>query len=164
MTTGSHSKKFSRSPRFSDPQFQEMQDLIKQDRFDDALVMWLRSPNQAGAFDEVFVKYTADVAKFIQNTNHLIVLSIVAAATISLETSIAARLEWVERALEKIELSDADIKAHLPKIMDLLIGRLQQLYEVSKASDVNNPIMIQVHKIGHRATELKRAVMVNYAQ
>jgi hypothetical protein len=140
----------------ANPDFQAIQDLIDRNLVDEALMLLLRLPpdSQAPAFDQVLAKYTGNVERYLQTSNPLILLSVIATISASLETSVPARLEWIDKALDRMDLSDVNIRTHTPNIMELLLQRLQPLYNMSKANGSSMPIFTKIQSIGTKAAEL----------
>lgn len=61
---------------------------------------WLQSNQQADLFDEFFIKCNP---AYLEQCQALVTLSVGAAVTASLETSVMQRLEWLETVISIID-------------------------------------------------------------
>ncbi|KAK4890802.1 hypothetical protein LTR27_010503 [Elasticomyces elasticus] len=101
--------------------------LLMEAEFEQATIAWLQSPNQAALFDNLFVRVNPE---YLKQVTPLVALSVSAALTASLDTSLGLRLEWLETVLGMIDVRDEEIVDVAPKIMDVLMTRLQGAFMI----------------------------------
>jgi hypothetical protein len=100
-----------------------------------------------------------------------VALSVGVAVTSSLQTNVMERLAWLEVVLQTVDLrvcarpsrslrgtnflQDTDIQEVAPKIMDILIARLNELYMSVAKDSPHSPILRRIPALARRATELR---------
>ncbi|KAK6427784.1 hypothetical protein LTR81_000128 [Elasticomyces elasticus] len=132
--------------------------LLMEAEFEQATIAWLQSPNQAALFDNLFVRVNPE---YLKQVTPLVALSVSAALTASLDTSLGLRLEWLETVLGMIDVRDEEIVDVAPKIMDVLMTRLQGAYmivhEQSGWSDQEkNGLLRRISALNKRVVEVRR--------
>ncbi|KAK5702882.1 hypothetical protein LTR97_003828 [Elasticomyces elasticus] len=132
--------------------------LLMEADFEQATIAWLQSPNQAALFDNLFVRVNPE---YLKQVTPLVALSVSAALTASLDTSLGLRLEWLETVLGMIDVRDEEIVDVAPKIMDVLMTRLQGAYmivhEQSGWSDQEkNGLLRRISALNKRVVEVRR--------
>ncbi|KAK4962845.1 hypothetical protein LTR10_000472 [Elasticomyces elasticus] len=132
--------------------------LLMEAEFEQATIAWLQSPNQAALFDNLFVRVNPE---YLKQVTPLVALSVSAALTASLDTSLELRLEWLETVLGMIDVRDEEIVDVAPKIMDVLMTRLQGAYmivhEQSGWSDQEkNGLLRRISALNKRVVEVRR--------
>ncbi|KAL4899999.1 hypothetical protein BDW74DRAFT_104783 [Aspergillus multicolor] len=127
-------------------------ELIQQGRFEEGSVKWLQSEQQADLFDRLFVHLDPT---YLNSVSPIVALSVGVAVTSSLQTNVMQRLAWLEVVLQTVDLRDTDIQDVAPKIMDILISRLNDLYMAVAKEAPGNPILRRIPPLARRATELR---------
>ncbi|KAK2755745.1 hypothetical protein FQN54_005895 [Arachnomyces sp. PD_36] len=130
----------------------EIDQLMRAGKYEDASLRWLHSTQQADLFDNFFVKCNP---AYLSSLSPIITLSIGVAVTASLETSVQQRLHWLETVLHNVDLRDPDILEVAPKIMDVLIQRLEALYMHVAEKNPHEPLLRQIPPLTRRARELR---------
>ncbi|KAL3466542.1 hypothetical protein BJX64DRAFT_230809 [Aspergillus heterothallicus] len=130
----------------------EIADLMRQGRYEEGSVRWLQSEQQAYLFDSLFVRL--DPA-YLNTLSPIVALSVGVAVTSSLQTNANERLSWLEVVLQTVNLMDPDIREVAPKIMDILIQRLDGLYMAVAKEVPHDPILRRIPPLSRRARELR---------
>ncbi|KAE8150754.1 hypothetical protein BDV25DRAFT_153809 [Aspergillus avenaceus] len=126
--------------------------LISQGRFEEGSVKWLQSSQQADLFDNLFIRM--DPAYLIE-LSPIVALSVGVAVTSSLQTNVAARLAWLEVVLQTVNPMDADIREVAPRIMDILLQRLDALYMSVAKNAPHDPVIRKIPPLSRRARALR---------
>ncbi|KMU81057.1 hypothetical protein CISG_02436 [Coccidioides immitis RMSCC 3703] len=144
------------SPELSpeEAELREITRLMEAGDYEEASVKWLQSSHQAELFDKLFVKYSSD---YLTTLSPLLSLSVSAAVTSSLETNVSARLDWLKQVFRTVNIQDPDIAQVVPQIMDVLIGRLQNLYMSIAQHSPHDPILPKIPPLTRWARDLKEA-------
>ncbi|KAJ9220714.1 hypothetical protein DTO027B5_2241 [Paecilomyces variotii] len=132
----------------------EIAQLMNEGRYEEGSVKWLQSSQQADLFDNLFVRLNP---AYLTGLSPIVSLSVGVAVTSSLETNLPERLSWLEVVLQTVNLHDPDIREVAPKIMDILIQRLESLYMAIAENDPHNPILRKIPPLSRRARELRGA-------
>ncbi|KAL1871777.1 hypothetical protein Plec18167_006927 [Paecilomyces lecythidis] len=130
----------------------EIAQLMNEGRYEEGSVKWLQSSQQADLFDNLFVRLNP---AYLTGLSPIVSLSVGVAVTSSLETNLPERLSWLEVVLQTVNLHDADIREVAPKIMDILIQRLEGLYMAIAENNPHNPILRKIPPLSRRARELR---------
>ncbi|KAL4952843.1 hypothetical protein BDW69DRAFT_15300 [Aspergillus filifer] len=130
----------------------EVAQLLREGRFEEGSVKWLQSENQADLFDRLFV-YT-DPA-YLKALSPILALSVGVAVTSYLLTNTTERLAWLDVIFQTVDPRDPDIGEVAPKIMDILIARLDSLYMSAVNENPHSPIARRIPPLVRRATELR---------
>ncbi|PGH13784.1 hypothetical protein AJ79_03484 [Helicocarpus griseus UAMH5409] len=134
------------APRNLSPEeveLEEISDLMKAGRYEEGAIRWIQSSQQADLFDNLFIKQDPS---FLSDLAPLVILSVSAAVTSSLDTNVMKRLDWLERVFQIVRVRDPEIYEVAPKIMGVLIQRLDALY---MAIAKNNPHDHTLRRIPH---------------
>ncbi|KAL4750433.1 hypothetical protein BDW72DRAFT_175926 [Aspergillus terricola var. indicus] len=135
-----------------DREITEIAQFMREGKYEEGSVKWLQSEQQADLFDRLFVRFNPS---YLNNLSPIVALSVGVAVTSSLQTNVMERLAWLEVVLQTVNLRDTDIQEVAPKIMDILIARLNELY-MSVAKDApHSPILRRIPPLARRATELR---------
>ncbi|KAL4973175.1 hypothetical protein BDW66DRAFT_108055 [Aspergillus desertorum] len=135
-----------------DREIAEIAQFMREGKYEEGSVKWLQSEQQADLFDRLFVRLNPS---YLNNLSPIVALSVGVAVTSSLQTNVMERLAWLEVVLQTVDLRDGDIQEVAPKIMDILIARLNELY-MSVAKDApHSPILRRIPPLARRATELR---------
>ena len=76
-------------------------DLLRQSRFEEATVKWLQSPKQNELFDRLFVRI-GPAYTITHPLSPLVLLSVAATVSASLDTNLGERLRWLEVCFARI--------------------------------------------------------------
>ncbi|KAL4918893.1 hypothetical protein BDW62DRAFT_180040 [Aspergillus aurantiobrunneus] len=130
----------------------EITQLMHQGRYEEGSVKWLQSEQQADLFDRLFVGWNPS---YLNGLSPIVALSVGVAVTSSLQTHAMERLAWLEVVLQTVDLRDPDIREVSPKIMDILISRLDGLYMSVVNEAPHSPILRKIPPLARRATQLR---------
>ncbi|KAI9840919.1 MAG: hypothetical protein M1838_003855 [Thelocarpon superellum] len=140
---------------------QEEQDsitaMMREERYEEATIqvtIWLQSNQQTELFDRFFVRFGPT---YTQSLSPLVLLSVAATVSSSLQTYIKERLDWLEACFTSIDPADADVREVLPRIMDVLIQRLEGLYMHIAETNALDPVLRKIPPLTRLARELKAA-------
>jgi hypothetical protein len=126
--------------------------LMHEGRFEEGSVKWLQSSQQADLFDNLFVRLNPT---YLNTLSPIVSLSVGVAVTSSLQTHVSERLAWLEVVLQTVNLMDPDIREVAPKIMDILIQRLDGLYMSTAENDPQDRILRKIPPLSRRARALR---------
>ncbi|KAL2007658.1 hypothetical protein VTN00DRAFT_7640 [Thermoascus crustaceus] len=135
-----------------DIELAEIAQLMNEGRYEEGSVKWLQSSQQADLFDNLFVRLNPT---YLTGLSPIVALSVGVAVTSSLETNVAERLAWLEVVFQTVNLMDPDIREVAPKIMDILIQRLESLYMAIAENNPHDPILRKIPPLSRRARELR---------
>ncbi|KAL4868275.1 hypothetical protein BDV12DRAFT_170067 [Aspergillus spectabilis] len=130
----------------------EIAHLMREGRFEEGSVKWLQSEQQADLFDHLFVRLNPG---YMNSLSPIVALSVGVAVTSSLQTNVTDRLSWLEVVLQTVNLRDPDIREVAPKIMEILIQRLDNLYMSVAKEAPHDPILRRIPSLARRARELR---------
>lgn len=93
-------------------EFQEIWDALQAQRFEQATMLWVQSPNSTALFDNVFIKCNPG---YLSRIAPLLILSTGAVVTTSLEENLVERLMWLDAVLRNIDpsVSSAFLFSHV---------------------------------------------------
>ncbi|KKA20490.1 hypothetical protein T310_5478 [Rasamsonia emersonii CBS 393.64] len=141
------------SPRTpEETELAEIAQLMNEGRYEEASVKWLQSSQQADLFDNLFVRLNP---AYLTGLSPIVALSVGVAVTTSLQTNVAERLSWLEVVLQTVDLRDPDIREVAPRIMDILIQRLESLYMSIAENNPHDPVVRRIPPLSRRARELR---------
>jgi len=126
--------------------------LMHEGRFEEGSVKWLQSSQQANLFDNLFVRLNPT---YLNTLSPIVSLSVGVAVTSSLQTHVSERLAWLEVVLQTVNLMDPDIREVAPKIMDILIQRLDGLYMSTAENNPQDHILRKIPPLSRRAQALR---------
>ncbi|KAE8134027.1 hypothetical protein BDV38DRAFT_169013 [Aspergillus pseudotamarii] len=129
-----------------DAELAEIARLMSQGRFEEGSV------KQADLFDNLFI--SLDPA-YLTGLSPIVTLSIGVAVTSSLQTNVAERLKWLEVVLQTVNPMDLDIREVAPRIMDILLQRLDILYMSVAKNAPHDPVIRKIPFLSRRARELR---------
>ncbi|CEN61430.1 hypothetical protein ASPCAL08084 [Aspergillus calidoustus] len=130
----------------------EIAELMRDGRYEEGSVRWLQSEQQAYLFDSLFVRLNPS---YLNALSPIVALSVGVAVTSSLQTNVKERLSWLEVVLQTVNPNDPDIREVAPKIMDILIQRLDGLYMAVAKEAPHDPILRRIPPLSRRARELR---------
>ncbi|RAH78468.1 hypothetical protein BO86DRAFT_179744 [Aspergillus japonicus CBS 114.51] len=133
-------------------ELQEIAQLMSQGHFEEGSVKWLQSTQQADLFDKLFVRMNPS---YLTSLSPIVALSVGVAVTSSLQTNPMERLTWLEVVLQTVNPMDPDIREVAPKIMDILIQRLEALYMSVAETSPHDPIIRKIAPLSRRARLLR---------
>ncbi|KAL2845421.1 hypothetical protein BJY01DRAFT_181836 [Aspergillus pseudoustus] len=130
----------------------EIAELMREGRYEEGSVRWLQSEQQAFLFDSLFVRLNPS---YLNTLSPIVALSVGVAVTSSLQTNVKERLSWLEVVLQTVNPMDPDIREVAPKIMDILIQRLEGLYMAVAKEAPHDPVLRRIPPLSRRARELR---------
>ncbi|KAL9104447.1 MAG: hypothetical protein Q9163_000599 [Psora crenata] len=136
------------------PEQQEIENIsvaMQNGRYEDATIMWLQSTQQVPLFDQIFVRCNPS---YLHHVSPLVVLSVGAAITGSLENNVKERLAWLETALACVDPNEPDIQKVARKVLDVISQRLQSNYMRIAEDEPTNPMLRQIAALSRRSREL----------
>ncbi|TID20169.1 wd40 yvtn repeat-like-containing domain [Venturia nashicola] len=132
----------------------EISALAKHDLMN-ATIKWMHSPRKIELFDEIFMHINPS---YLEEMSALIILSVSAAVTDSLDTNILQRLAWLEVGLHIINPATPEITDVFPKVLEVMQTRLQQAYMTIAERNHIDPILRNVAALNARVQEMKAAL------
>lgn len=130
----------------------------------------MQSSQQADLFDNLFVRLNP---AYLTGLSPIVALSVGVAVTTSLQTNVAERLSWLEVVLQTVNLrvssflaaanlssklttaQDPDIREVAPRIMDILVQRLESLYMSIAENNPHDPVLRRIPPLSRRARDLR---------
>ncbi|EGE04513.1 hypothetical protein TEQG_03384 [Trichophyton equinum CBS 127.97] len=128
--------------------------LMEERRYEEASIKWLQSSQQSELFSNLFVNYNPS---YLGSLSPVVALSVSAAVTASMDTHIMERLNWLQQVLRTVNISDPSISEIGPRIMDILIQRLEALFISIAQKTPNDPILHRIPPITQWAAVLRDA-------
>ncbi|KAK2735712.1 hypothetical protein FQN57_001161 [Myotisia sp. PD_48] len=141
-------------PSAEETEFVEIEELMKTGKYEEASVRWLQSSQQADLFENLFIHYDPS---YLANLPPLIVLSVSAAVTSAFGSNIMDRLNWLQYVFRSVNVQDPDINEVTPRIMDVLIHRLETLYMSIAENKPQDPVLRRIPPLTNWARDLKQA-------
>ncbi|EGC48094.1 conserved hypothetical protein [Histoplasma capsulatum var. duboisii H88] len=139
-------------PSPEEAELQEISELLNTGRYEEGSIRWIQSSQQADLFSNLFVKLDPS---FLSNLSPLVVLSVSAAVTSSFETNVMDRLNWLERVFQAVKVRDPEIYEVAPKIMTVLIQRLEALYMAIAENTPHDPVLRRIPRLTRWARDLQ---------
>ncbi|KAF3483524.1 uncharacterized protein GIQ15_02848 [Arthroderma uncinatum] len=136
-----------------DIELAEIAQLMTDGKYEEASIKWLQSSQQAELFTNLFVNFNPS---YLATLSPLVALSVSAAVTSSMESNVMDRLNWLQQVLRTVNVTDPAISEVAPRIMDILIQRLQELYRTIAERSPNDPLLHRIPPITQWAIALKR--------
>ncbi|KAF2155999.1 hypothetical protein K461DRAFT_275065 [Myriangium duriaei CBS 260.36] len=138
-----------------DEELDEVTSLMTEGRFEDGTIKWLQSSRQGELFDRLFVRVNP---QYLQKLSPLVKLSVSAAVSSSFEQNVNQRLDWLGIILTSTDLQDAEIAAVAPKIMQVLLGRIQGAYMTFAEMNPSDPVLRKFSNLSKQITDIGRAM------
>ncbi|KAJ5584154.1 uncharacterized protein N7459_003954 [Penicillium hispanicum] len=129
----------------------EITKLMNANKFEDGMIKWLQSEQQADLFDNLFIRVNP---RYVVRLSDIVMLSVGVAATASLQTNVAQRLGWLDVVLQNVNLRAPDVRELAPRIMEVLSNRLNVLYMSVVERNPHDPILRLVARLSRRVREL----------
>ncbi|PSK51627.1 hypothetical protein B9Z65_2894 [Elsinoe australis] len=136
-----------------DPELDEITEMMKEGRFEEATIRWLQSSRQAELFDRLFVRVNP---QYLQKLSPLVKLSVSAAVSTSFEQNVDQRLDWLGIILSSTDLQDPEIASVAPKIMNVLLSRIQGAYMTFAESNPSDPVLRRISHLSKQITDIGR--------
>ncbi|EGE81426.1 hypothetical protein BDDG_04368 [Blastomyces dermatitidis ATCC 18188] len=133
-------------------ELQGISELLNAGKYEEASIRWIQSSQQPDLFNNLFVKLDPS---FLSNLSPLVVLSVSAAVTSSFEANVMDRLNWLERVFRTVKVRDPEIYEVAPKIMAVLIQRLEALYMATAENNPHDPISRRIPRLTRWARDLQ---------
>ncbi|GES60404.1 topoisomerase II-associated protein PAT1 [Aspergillus terreus] len=135
-----------------DAELREIEALMSRGQFEEGAIKWLQSSQQADLFDNYFIRRNP---AFLTSLSPIVTLSVGVAVTSSLKTNAAQRLMWLDVVLQTINLQDKDIREVAPRIMEILLQRLNELYMDVVRVDPHDPLTRKIAMLSRRVRDLR---------
>ncbi|KAF7587963.1 hypothetical protein BBP40_006471 [Aspergillus hancockii] len=142
----------SEAQSVEDVELAEIAQLMSQGKFEEGSVKWLQSSQQADLFDNLFINLDPS---YLTSLSPIVALSVGVAVTSSLQTNVAERLRWLDVVLKTVNPMDPDIREVAPRIMDILLQRLDILYMAIAKNAPHDPVIRRIPALSRRARELR---------
>ncbi|KAI9785510.1 MAG: hypothetical protein M1839_009251 [Geoglossum umbratile] len=134
--------------------------LLDDGRVEEGTVMWLQSgPRQAELFDRIFARQGPG---FVRSLSPLVMLSVAAAITTSFDSFPMERLQWLENILLVMDPLHQEVREMVPKIMDVLIQRMEHMYMGLSESNDGDPVLKKLPSLWRKAKQLKQVAERGY--
>ncbi|THC90131.1 hypothetical protein EYZ11_010414 [Aspergillus tanneri] len=130
----------------------EIARLMSEGRYEEGSVKWLQSTQQADLFDNLFIQLNPS---YLTDLSPIVALSVGVAVTSSLQTNVAERLTWLDVVLQTVNPMDADIREVAPRIMEILLQRLDTLYMSIAQNAPHDPVLRKIPPLSRRARALR---------
>ncbi|EER37303.1 conserved hypothetical protein [Histoplasma capsulatum H143] len=118
-------------PSPEEAELQEISELLNTGRYEEGSIRWIQSSQQADLFSNL------------------------AAVTSSFETNVMDRLNWLERVFQAVKVRDPEIYEVAPKIMTVLIQRLEALYMAIAENTPHDPVLRRIPRLTRWARDLQ---------
>ncbi|KAI9788385.1 MAG: hypothetical protein M1833_003012, partial [Piccolia ochrophora] len=125
---------------------------MREGRYEEATIRWLQSQQQVDLFDRFFIRFGP---AYVQTLSQLVLLSVAASVTASFDTNVNERLDWVEACFSSLNFRDAEVRDVLPRIIDVLVQRLESLYMRLAQKSLQDPALRKIPGLTTLARELK---------
>lgn len=138
----------------ANPELEAIVNDVEQGRIEQGTIRWLQSSDPEMVFREYFRKMDPI---FLRGLSQIVVLSVAAAVTSTLnESYLGERLSWLEVSLGTVDAQSPEIAELTPKMMDVLISRLQEEYmSLSDKGMTSQAVLSRIHTLVRRAKEIK---------
>ncbi|KAI9859233.1 MAG: hypothetical protein M1813_007007 [Trichoglossum hirsutum] len=134
--------------------------MLDDGRVEEGTVMWLQSGiRQAELFDRIFARQGPG---FVRSLSPLVMLSVAAAITTSFESFPVEYLQWLENILLAMDPLHQEVREMVPKIMDVLIQRMEQMYMGLSESNAGDPVLKRLPSLWKKAKQLKQIAERGY--
>ncbi|EFR03409.1 hypothetical protein MGYG_06407 [Nannizzia gypsea CBS 118893] len=141
-------------PSATETELTQISQLMEDGRYEEASIKWLQSSQQPDLFNNLFVKYNPS---YLASLSPVVALSVSAAVSSSMDTHIMERLNWLQQVLRTVNISDPTISEIAPRIMEILIQRLEALFVSIAQKTPNDPILHRIPPITQWAAVLRDA-------
>ncbi|PLB45420.1 hypothetical protein P170DRAFT_512118 [Aspergillus steynii IBT 23096] len=135
-----------------DAELADITRLISEGRYEEGSVKWLQSEHQADLFNNLFIQLSPS---YLTNLSPIVALSVGVAVTSSLQTNVTERLAWLDVVLQTVNPMDPDIIEVAPRIMSVLLQRLETLYMSIAQNAPHDPILRKIPPLSRRARALQ---------
>ncbi|MCJ1470571.1 hypothetical protein MMC07_009217 [Pseudocyphellaria aurata] len=126
--------------------------LMSEGRFEEGTIQWIQSNQQAALYDNYLVRFNPS---YLQQLPPLVVFSVGAAVTSSLENNVMERLAWLETVFATVDPYDPEIRDVAPRIIDVLSQRLEGEYMRIAEGNPHDPSLRKIAALARHARELK---------
>ncbi|KXH36594.1 hypothetical protein CNYM01_01490 [Colletotrichum nymphaeae SA-01] len=121
---------------------------MKEGRAEEAVVRWMQSGREQEVFEKYMSKYSPE---FVRNLPHLVLLTVTATVSLNLESHTRERIAWLEMVVHSLQVSlgemDGDARAVTPKIMGMLVARVEGLFVRISSTSGNDPVLKNLSQI-----------------
>ncbi|KAK2043366.1 hypothetical protein LZ31DRAFT_595667 [Colletotrichum somersetense] len=121
---------------------------MREGRAEEAVVRWMQSGREQEVFEKYMSKYSPE---FVRNLPHLVLLTVTATVSLNLESYTRERIAWLEMVVHSLQVSlgnmDEDARAVTPKIMGMLVARVEGLFVRISSTSGNDPVLKNLSQI-----------------
>ncbi|TDZ47650.1 Uncharacterized protein CTRI78_v008520 [Colletotrichum trifolii] len=121
---------------------------MKEGRAEEAVVRWMQSGREQEVFEKYMSKYSPE---FVRSLPHLVLLTVTATVSLNLESHTRERIAWLEMVVHSLQVSlgnmDDDARAVTPKIMGMLVARVEGLFVRISSTSGNDPVLKNLSQI-----------------
>ncbi|KAF2002542.1 hypothetical protein P154DRAFT_533098 [Amniculicola lignicola CBS 123094] len=129
--------------------------LMREGNYEQGTMQWLQSSRTSELFDTVFVRCNPS---YLSRVSPLLALSTGAVVTESLDHNLTERLIWLDAVLKNVDPTDHEILDLVPKIMDVINGRLTAAYIQLNENSPGDSLLRRISALVNKGNELSRAV------
>lgn len=126
--------------------------LMSEGRYEEGTIQWIQSNQQAAIYDSFLVRFNPS---YLQQLPPLVVFSVGAAVTSSLENNVMERLAWLETVFASVDPYDPELRDVAPRIIDVLSQRLEGEYMRIAEGNSHDPSLRKIAALARQARELK---------
>ncbi|KAI4285698.1 MAG: hypothetical protein L6R38_000436 [Xanthoria sp. 2 TBL-2021] len=127
--------------------------LISTGRYEEGTIQWLQSEHQNYIFDGFLARLDPS---YLNELSPLLNLSVSAAVTSNLETTLSERLSWLESVFATINPGDPDLHDVGARIMEVLRERLESGFMQISLAKPGEPALRRIPPLAHQAREFTR--------
>ncbi|CAL8579472.1 hypothetical protein XPA_005216 [Xanthoria parietina] len=128
-------------------------ELISTGRYEEGTIQWLQSEHQNYIFDGFLARLDPG---FLHELSPLLNLSVSAAVSSNLETTLSERLSWLESVFATINPGDPELHDVGARIMEVLRERLESGFMQVSVANPGEPALRRIPPLAHRAREFTR--------
>ncbi|KAL8856422.1 MAG: hypothetical protein Q9178_006992 [Gyalolechia marmorata] len=127
--------------------------LISTGRFEEGTIQWLQSEHQNYIFDGFLARFDPG---YLHELSPLLNLSVSAAVTSVLDTTLNERLTWLESVFATLNPGDPELHDVGARIMEVLRERLESGFMQISLANPGEPALRRIPPLAHQAREFTR--------
>lgn len=137
---------------------EEIKALIQSGDYHNATIQWLKSDHQMPIFDQVFAPMGPGY--LASEVAPLVAFSVAITLSNNFSGNIRAKIDWIDRALQCIDIRDPEIATiadQATQILADLVSKLESCYMSIHQQNTGDPLLKSIPSITKRAKELRLA-------
>ena len=164
-------------------ELEEIGELMNGGQYEEGSIKWLQSAQQVELFDKLFSRFTPDY--LATDVSPLVAFSVGVTVANSLTTNTAHRLDWINAALDAVDLQVnlisfllpafsasvankldlfqdpeiADLAQHAPALLNSVIQKLENFYMQTAEKNSSDPILRVIPPLTHKARAMKASLL-----